>query len=525
MANDHVEQGVGFAPGEQTRAKAGTDNAAAARPPAKESPLLAVARLERAAQGRPDDADAWYQLILAYMDADWMQAARQAIEQPRTAGLTQDQRRHIDIELAFRDKAWDRLVALPAPRADIPGPAVQSPWIRGVLGQAEIEDRRGAQLALERFHAIRPNDWHYLDAIIERLELPEQSEFLIHVLHTLVNLGLPETEIARLEEAGLSGVNFDSLKTRAAGHDRAISKLAHDWEASVFQFGQLAQDERPDDETRQAAVNALQLALDGGLGEAAGRLARLSTDQPHAFLHDRLDEVATLLARMAAAPDLPRALIADDGSELVMSPKGDTRRVAIVFTGLAERVSGLPATVFDRLLASAGYQSIFLRDRSRCGFACGIGSLAPTARDTIDILRERIASPDREELLVIGASGGGFSSLHYGIELGADRIIVFSGGTVCLPEDLEAVGDFRVPVIARRTRKRAGPRDFVRPVREAPPDILLHYPSDMAADAGHAHHLAGSPGVRLHAWPDARRHNIMLEALCRYGLTSPAASG
>ena len=520
MANDYVNQDVGLAPS--------PDDGDMAGPARGEDPLLAVARLERAARDRPDDPDIGYQLILAYMDAGWIQAARAAASPPRTAGLTQDQRRHIDIELAFRDKAWDRLVALPVPQADIPGPAVDSPWIRVLLGLTEIEDRRGAQLALERFHAIRRNDWNYLDAVIARLELPAQGEFLSHVLHTLINLGLPASRIAALEEAGVPGINFESLKTRADGHDHAISKLAHDWEASVFQLGQLSLDERPDEDTRRATVSALQWALDGQLSDAADRLAGLSAAQTHTFLRERLHEVAILLYRMAGAPGLPRDLIADDGSELVMSPKGDTRRIAIVFTGLAERVSGLPATIFDRLLANAGYQSIFLRDRSRCGFACGIGSLAPNARDTIDILRERIASPDREELLVIGASGGGFSSLHYGIELGADRIIVFSGGTVCLPEDLEAVGDFRVPVIARRTRKRAGPRDFVRPVREvlaghpAPPDILLHYPSDMAADAGHAHHLAGSPGVRLHAWPNARRHNIMLEALCRFGLTSPS---
>ena len=163
----------------------------------------------------------------------------------------------------------------------------------------------------------------------------------------------------------------------------------------------------------------------------------------------------------------------------------------------------MPVRFLDGILARQGFQMIFLRDYSRCAFTCGIKSLGATADAAVAALRDLLAQQEARQLITIGMSGGGYASLRYGIALGAAALFSFSGGTVARPADMQALGDQRVPVIARLTERRATPEDFTRPVREVlaetprAPRLNLYFSAASREDRAHAEDLADFPTVSL----------------------------
>ena len=448
-----------------------------------------------------------------------MATMRLAVE----GGLDAARRTHFEIETCYATGDWSRLSGLVAPDTDFGLPVAECPWIRIAIARLKTRDVVGALLAMSHFSQLRPGDPSFLPLLAQQLTLPEDDPTLIRLLHGVV-LSQPDTDrfravCAHLRQETQSAIAFEPFETLLAGQSTGATKLARDWASAVYQKANQPRAERPSRRTMEEMAEALQWALDGDFGQAVRDVEAIPVSSLSRFSRARRREILRILRSLARAPKPSRATLGDDTGEVLVSEAGDCHKVAVVFTGLAERVSGVPISVFDRLLANAGYRSLFLRDSSRRAFTCGIGSLAATARETVKALRPLIARKPGEEMLVIGTSGGGYASLRYGLALDADRIAVLSGGTLCRPEDLAALGDDRVPMIANHAVRLAGTDDFTAPVseflpRQGPcPSIDMHYCDSMALDRAHAQLLAGFPTVSLRPTQDETRHNIILKVL------------
>lgn len=443
------------------------------------------------------------------------------------AGLDTDHLCQLDIEAAFQSGDWDRLAAQVAPHRDFDLPAIASPWIRIAAGRMQTGDLVGAMLAMDRFVQLRPSDFSFLAELGKLLDLPAQDRELGHLLNAAISSGARSAEI----EAACEVLSRDTRTEQRLARfvkvaERAetstsglISKLARDWTRAVWQPAIAPADQQLTLDQRDRLATALQAALDGDFRSAISGLAALRAESQSGFITTRLAETERLLAYIANAPIPSRPDLDNQLRDIAVSEASGSDRLAVVFTGLSERVSGLPISIFDRILALAGYRTIFLRDSSRSGFACGIRSVAPSARATVDHLRTLTRRRADEELLVIGTSGGGYAALRYGLELEADRIVVISGGTVCDPQDMARLGDSRAPLIARRAVERAGPDDFTAPVHsiiadyDKHPEITLHFSAGMEIDRAHAGLLAGYPGVTLAPCDGDTRHNIIAAVL------------
>lgn len=485
------------------------------------------ARTSVAGASRPDAPGSLYRsackALIAGDVAHGLELRRMALE----AGLDTDHLCQLDIEAAFQSGDWDRLAAQVAPDRDFDLPAIASPWIRIAAGRMQTGDLVGAMLAMDRFVQLRPSDFSFLAELLMIVDPPAQDREVRYFLGAAISAGATALDMEAAQKGTKEGTQIHesfALYTRVAKRNEAaasggVTKLARDWSRAVWQPAAAPADQKLTSNERDRLASTLQTALNGDFSTAAAELATMSTASRSPFITARLAETERLLAYIANAPIPSRPDLDNQLRDIAVSEASGSDRLAVVFTGLSERVSGLPISIFDRILALAGYRTIFLRDSSRSGFACGIRSVAPSARATVDHLRTLTSRRADEELLVIGTSGGGYAALRYGLELEADRIVVISGGTVCDPQDMARLGDSRAPLIARRAVERAGPDDFTAPVHsiiadyDKHPEITLHFSAGMEIDRAHAGLLAGYPGVTLAPCDGDTRHNIIAAVL------------
>ena len=287
----------------------------------------------------PDDPDGLYQAsysALTGCDLDRGIAWRNAAQR---AGLDGDRLAHLDIEAAYR-----------------------------------------STLAIERFLQLRPSDFSFVAGLVKVLDLPAQDRNLAHLLRTVISAGAKvqdiETICATLKRDAKTTLRLETFRDLATQAEQAVAgpagKLARDWALAVWQPTAAPADEHLTHQERDQLATALQAALNGDFMAASSGIAALTSTLRSDFILARLAEAERLLTHIAHAPTPVRPDLDNCPREVAISDTRGSRRLAIVFTGLGERVSGLPISIFDRLLAIAGYRTIFLRDSSRGGFACGI---------------------------------------------------------------------------------------------------------------------------------------------------------
>lgn len=188
--------------------------------------------------------------------------------------------------------------------------------------------------------------------------------------------------------------------------------------------------------------------------------------------------------------------------------------VALVFLGLANRAM-LPTEIFDRFLAALDISALYIQDNRRLSGIVGVASLGKTFEDTVDALQGMLREQGCRRCITIGSSAGGYPALRYGLRLGAEKILCFSGPTNITAEFL--VNDGRASIIARRVQ--ALPREVLdmKPhvlAAEGQSEIHMFYGERHQLDSMHARYLEGCPGVRLHPLEGLEDHWSIL-ALAR----------
>ena len=141
---------------------------------------------------------------------------------------------------------------------------------------------------------------------------------------------------------------------------------------------------------------------------------------------------------------------------------------------------------------------IYLQDFGRLFFLNGVASLAPDYAGTVEALRAMLPAT-RPELLCIGFSGGAYSAMHYGPDLGATRLLLFSPPTDGREEAMTNRG-----LATRYRRIQAAVPGMLLDMREVFeargnwPQMDLWYGLGLEFDRRNADRFAGMDRVRLH---------------------------
>lgn len=224
------------------------------------------------------------------------------------------------------------------------------------------------------------------------------------------------------------------------------------------------------------------------------------------------------------APDRDLVQSHLDETEVIWSPCQDPQKISLFFLpGGSSFGRSIPYFLLDYLMASIGYGSVFIRDKKLLSGAGGLSTIAATAQASVDHLRKSLDTIGCEHPLVVGASGGGFGALHYGLRIRASRIIVFSGGTVGRSADMAALGDKRMKNLILAVDKLNPVQNFVGPVRKTlaeikdPPPITMVYGGLSIGDRKQAEDLSDFQNVALTPIESSREHGTFFPYLIKYG--------
>lgn len=422
---------------------------------------------------------------------------------------------------ALRD--WEALSSSAPEIAAHTGAAEQSPWLQVALARWIIGERRGSLRAVDRHLELAGNDRDHVLCLTRWLfgfGHPNLARSMLAALHDR-QPGLPELDMAETA--------LDVFAPHTQRHVRKEPRLAaspdktspdeaaaRDWAVKLTRYRQLSIKDRPDPDRLALLESSLLSALRNKTDDALSGIDRFLDQDWPSDITPRVTEIRQTLAAYKNTPPPDRPLLQDIPGEVLLSERGGINRTAVVFTGLADRATGMPIQFLDGVLARQGFQTLILRDYGRCAFSCGIRSLGSTAQETLERLHAILAPRRQEGLIAIGLSGGGYAGLCYGLALGADRLYSFSGGTVARPADMKALGDDRVPVIARLAERRATAHDFTRPFKDIlaewtgpRPAIELYFGAHSDHDRRHAEQLEGMANVRLHPINGHGRHDVL----------------
>lgn len=258
-----------------------------------------------------------------------------------------------------------------------------------------------------------------------------------------------------------------------------------------------------------AANSSLDTAAALGASFAQCRAVELTTRQERHLVDPEVDALAIEVAEREKPL---REVLCDQRHVEVQVVAGTPgAAVVIVFTGLADRAS-VPLEALDRMFAAHGLSAIYCRDFSRRMYIHGIGSLADDAAGTAAALRSMVDTLGATRVFTLGNSVGGHGAIHYALRLQARAALSYGGPTNAKADFLSSF-DSRAGIVARRLNCDPVADELdLRPLilrSDGLVDLHLFYGAGMSEDRVHAEHVAGAPGVQLHADPECADHGVL----------------
>ncbi len=119
----------------------------------------------------------------------------------------------------------------------------------------------------------------------------------------------------------------------------------------------------------------------------------------------------------------PDAAFAPVETRLISKPRG----TIFAFSGLSG-VMGMPVKNFADSLKNFRKDLVFIKDFHQDWFQSGLTGVADNRTEMANFLHTNFGGCPRPWLF-IGSSAGGFTAMHMGLTLGAERIVVFSPQT------------------------------------------------------------------------------------------------
>jgi len=372
----------------------------------------------------------------------------------------------------------------------------------------KARDLEPAQEALAQAAQLHGEDLRYCRRVYRLARLRQDIPAAAAAAERLIALG--DTSPGLL--ARLPNLRFqlgDLLGARAAADN------ADDFTRDVLDAAIAA--EAGDDAAMREALGRVEGADDGNRmrKSAVASLLRELPVRGVAPLPEGKHDREALSRVLPPATRLRRAVITeDDSADVIISPPGDSDTIAVVYTGLRDRMQ-FPLSVLDHYFAALGVTAVYLRDFDRLLYWNGVRSWGPP-----EAMLERIRGlAFGRRLVIMGGSAGGFGAIRWGIELEADRIVTFAPPTNIEVEFLDRIDDGRAKIMQKRLHLHIAPehRNLAHCVAAAGGRTPIHllFGTENAIDSGHAQNLAGLPGVHLH--PESTAKHSLLNSLITAG--------
>ncbi|HUO11155.1 MAG TPA: hypothetical protein VMU37_00210 [Caulobacteraceae bacterium] len=263
--------------------------------------------------------------------------------------------------------------------------------------------------------------------------------------------------------------------------------------------------------TPMAWVKAIdELLADGHVEIAQGALARLRKRDPDLQWTENILELIDLTPAQAgkASRFVDRR---EDDVQLVRREGSDL--VVFAFCGRMHRM-GLPTWMFQRWMGWLNANVVYLRDFANLHFLGGVRSWGSRQRTAIS-LQWIVEQLQAKRVICVGNSSGGYAAMFYGLEIGAQGVLNFSGGT-----NLEPVfNTFLNRIDLAKELKQAFP-DLGLDLRErylaaAKPRTVVVYGDQAWDDRIQCEHMAGVPDVELISLDGFAGHGTMPELIRR----------
>ncbi len=222
--------------------------------------------------------------------------------------------------------------------------------------------------------------------------------------------------------------------------------------------------------------------------------------------------------------------------ESLLVEEGEHRSLLVLAFNSAFRRMGRRRFEFSILTHSLRCSRIHCRDRLRLWYHGGIDEAHPDIPSSTELLRRYIAELSPNDVIVLGASAGGYAAVLFGHLLGADSVHAFAPSTRLTPEYVHQSPFFgssqRQQWWLERCRllwalPSAVPRffDLSRVLSEynGRTKYFVHYCTGSDKDRADAEWIRSSPGVRLFAH-DCHGHAVFAHLLQRnlvYKLVQP----
>lgn len=184
--------------------------------------------------------------------------------------------------------------------------------------------------------------------------------------------------------------------------------------------------------------------------------------------------------------------------EIEIAASRTTSCMAFVFLGLRNKAM-MPLKVFDRFLAALGCSAVYLRDDSRMLGNLGFASVAPGFDASVEYMKSLMAKHGATRSVTMGFSAGGYPAIRYGLALGAEKVINFSGPSNIRADFMQEDG--RGKIVVRKLQTLPEDVKDLKPLvirANGSSEIHLVYGELNPQDSRHACYLESCPGVFLH---------------------------
>lgn len=437
------------------------------------------------------------QLALSYLNADDVQAARTALQDAHDRGLPEQRRLQTLLQILWQEGDHQAFIETVNALLEAGGEIAAAQYRQLAICHRALGQTVEAERAV--------------DAGLAKRKLPALATLKANLLFERDYESEVEAEIEAL-------VTAPDMPPQVCHAIRLLHRHVAAYSDTAKRLTRLALERWPESETVAEIYREILPA------EASTRSEALSANNPEAqfaallqpenwpaeMSRARIAEFVEAIQTQIAPVALTRWLVTDiEGQEVIVSPRAPGEKVALVFTGLADRAA-FPIAVLDAYLAAANLTAVYLRDHQRLLFCNGIATLGVDFASTVEALQSLTERLGARSIVTIGTSGGGLGALNYAIALGAQRSLCFSAPTNVSSTFLKQIEDRRGRAVVRRLDKYA-PEELrdVRPrllAASQRPSVNLVFGEDMPVDRAHAEHLRGIEGVTLHPLPGVSEH-------------------
>ncbi len=254
-----------------------------------------------------------------------------------------------------------------------------------------------------------------------------------------------------------------------------------------------------------------KLLVRGRVEVARSALGWLREQEPQLQWADSVFRLLELLPEVVGSE--PRFRDNPDCDLQVVERPG-SKTVIFAFCGRKHHI-GLPLWLFQRWMSALGANVVYLRDFNDSHYVGGVRSIGSQERTASEL--DRLARTlGAERLLCLGNSSGGYAAMLYGLRIGAEKVIGFSGATNLEPGFNLHLN--RAAAAVALEQALPGARLDLRELYLAasrPPRTQLVYGEQAWDDRIHAEHMAGAPGVRLAPIEGHSDHGSVAELIHR----------